>query len=292
VAKGWLLALVETAPLTDAPAILAADFVTDAPRICDAVVRALAADEHLRSLEIGGPLEPLAARVADLAGAEGAMRTAAAVDLLRSVIWSALRAELPDPDPDQVWELAERLAVVTEAVRAAALRGVAVRQRGGGPAEAPWPAALAEEIENAQRSRSRLSLLLAVLEDADRILAIEPGAEASAVLGRFAEAVRNGARSGDIVAFEADARAWIIARDADRAAAQALSARVAGAIGDVEPWRGAPLRANIGVAVLGEDGDDAASLIEGAEREMFAAAAGGIRIARRATPAEGEEPLD
>jgi GGDEF domain-containing protein len=288
VAKGWLLALLETAPLKDAPAILAADFVTDGPRICDAVVRALAADEHLRSLEMGGPLEPLAARIADLAGAEGAARTAATVDLLRSVIWSALRAELADPDPDQLWELAERLAVVTETVRAAALRGVALRGPAGSPAsEADWHAALAGEIENAQRSRSPLSLLIVELEDTGRILATEPAADASAVFGRFADAVRTAARSEDIVALEGEGRARIIAPGADGKAAQALCARVAGAVGDAAPWRGAPLRANIGLAVLGKDGDDAASLIEGAEQEMFAAAAGGIRIARRVLPPEG-----
>jgi GGDEF domain-containing protein len=217
------------------------------------------------------------------------MRTAAAVDLLRSVIWSALRAELPDPDPDQVWELADRLAVVTEAVLAAALRGMEKRRGRRGDAT-PWPAALDEEIGSAHRSGLPLSLLLTVLEDADRLLATEPPAEASAVLARFAHAVRDGARSEDVVAFEADARAWIIARDTDRAAAQALAARVAGAIADAEPWRGAPLRANIGLAILGEDGDDAGSLIEGAEQAMFAATAGGIRIARRAAPPEGEEP--
>jgi GGDEF domain-containing protein len=122
--KGWLLALLEQAPLDDAAAILAADLARDGPRVCSAVVRALADDADLRRLEPGGALEPLAAQTGEISGSRGADMTARAVDTLRAVIWSALRAELSQPDPDQVSELAERLNLVTERVREAALRRV------------------------------------------------------------------------------------------------------------------------------------------------------------------------
>ncbi|HEY8765189.1 MAG TPA: hypothetical protein VIM18_13425, partial [Solirubrobacteraceae bacterium] len=49
--KGWLLALLEQAPLDDAPAILAADLARDGPRVCSAVVRALADESDLHRLE-------------------------------------------------------------------------------------------------------------------------------------------------------------------------------------------------------------------------------------------------
>ena len=39
------------------------------------------------------------------------------------MIWSAIRGELGDADGDQVSDLAERLALVIERVRGAALRG-------------------------------------------------------------------------------------------------------------------------------------------------------------------------
>src|ERR1039458_7044961 len=67
--KGWLLALLEQAPLDEAPAILAVDLTRDGPRLCDALVRAISDDTDLRRLEPGGALEPLVAQAAELAGA-------------------------------------------------------------------------------------------------------------------------------------------------------------------------------------------------------------------------------
>ncbi|HEY2771142.1 MAG TPA: diguanylate cyclase [Solirubrobacteraceae bacterium] len=122
--KGWLLALLEQAPLEDAPAIVAADIARDGPRICDAAVRALADDGDLRRLEPGGALEPLVSRTGDLAGAGGAAAVAAVVDALEAVLWSAVRSEVRDDDAELVSELAERVALVAGLIRAAALRRV------------------------------------------------------------------------------------------------------------------------------------------------------------------------
>src|SRR5581483_3200215 len=130
------------------------------------------------------------------------------------VIWSALRAELPWPDPDQIADLAERLALVCERVRSAALRqpGSGARVTSGlgvapaepvaeppppasadpfaerpaaaplrvtripSPQEAPgeesaplWMGAIADEIRQSERSGSPLSLLLAEMEDDERV---------------------------------------------------------------------------------------------------------------------------
>ncbi len=131
--KGWLLALLEQAPLDEAPAILAADVARDGPRVCDAVIRALADDTDLRRLEPGGALELLVSQTGEFAGADGAESTSRAVDALGAVVWSAVRGALPQPDPDQVSELAERLGLVIELVRAAALR------RTAGEVPAPGP---------------------------------------------------------------------------------------------------------------------------------------------------------
>jgi Diguanylate cyclase, GGDEF domain len=120
--KGWLLALLEAAPLEDASAILAAELTRDGPRICDAAVRALADDDDLRRIEPGGALEQLISRTGELAGATGPEAAARAVDALEAVIWSALRAELAGADADQVSELAERIALVAGLIRGAALR--------------------------------------------------------------------------------------------------------------------------------------------------------------------------
>jgi GGDEF domain-containing protein len=120
--KGWLLALVEQEPLGEAPSILAAELTRDGPRLCDAMVRALADDADLRRLAPGVALELLASRAGELAGARGPEATSRAVDALAAVIWSGMRGALSDPAPDQVMELAERLSLVIEHVRGAALR--------------------------------------------------------------------------------------------------------------------------------------------------------------------------
>ena len=74
LAKGWLLALLEQAPLDEAPGIMAGDLTRDGPRVCEAVLRALADDTDLRRLEPGGALTPLASHVGELAGATGRRR--------------------------------------------------------------------------------------------------------------------------------------------------------------------------------------------------------------------------
>jgi GGDEF domain-containing protein len=332
LAKGWLLALLEQAPLDSLPAILASELARDGPRLCDALVRALADDDDLRRLEAGGALAPLAARTGELAGASTAEATLRAVDALHAVLWGGLREELGGtPDSEQVAELAERLALVTEHVRMAAIARAAPREpepgrgadreRGaaseraaepqwgaeserGAEAEpgvvrplrsepapdapptaaaapdrqALWIGALEEELVRSQHSGVQLSLLLAELEDADRMLAVEAPARASAMFGRFAQAVRDAVRRQDILASESETRAWIIARDTGRAGAQALAGRIAGTVRAAPEWRGAPLAVTIGIAVLGEDGAESERLIEAAEEARFAAAASGVEV--------------
>src|ERR1700744_1070487 len=121
LAKGGVLALLEQAPLDDAPAILATDLTRDGPRVCDAVLRAIADDADLRRLEPGGVLTPLVARVGDLAGAAAPAAVSRAVDALVSIVWSAVRDKLRGADADLVAELTERLALIGELVRSAAL---------------------------------------------------------------------------------------------------------------------------------------------------------------------------
>jgi GGDEF domain-containing protein len=289
------------------------------------------------------------------------------VDALHGVIWSGLRDELTRPDADQMSELAERLALVIEQVRGAALRQLAGERIGGAPVakprvaddmavddvaardvaardvaeddpaardvaardvaardvaeddpapdnaaadngvgadnsvgaadepvahagleihEALWVGAMEDEIARSERTGAPLSLLLAELEDADRVLAVEPHDDAIAMFGRFAQGVRSVMRRHDILACETETRAWIIARDTGRIGAQVLGDRIASAVRSAVPWRGAPMSVSVGVAVLGEDGQDAESLIEAAEEAKFAASASGIAIIR-AVPSEG-----
>ena len=110
--KGWLLALLEHASLDEAPGILAADLPRDGPRVCEAVVRALAGDAELRRIEPDGQLELelLVSRTGELAGAHTPEASVRAVDALEAVIWSAMRSELRNADPELVAEVSERLS--------------------------------------------------------------------------------------------------------------------------------------------------------------------------------------
>ena len=314
--KGWLLALLELAPLQEASGILAADVTRDGPRICDAIVRALAEEDDLRRLEPGGALELLVSRAGELAGARSLEAGSRAVDALHAVIWSAVREELRRPDPDQLSELSERLGLAIELVRGATLRrhsgdrpaaAVADADAAAGaaaeseavadaPAAEPspegalWVSALEEEIQHCRSTGTPLSLLLAELEDANRVAAVEADERAAATFGRFAQAVRSALRRQDILVSETDARVWIIARDTGRAGAQALGARLASTVREAQPWRGAPMAASVGFAVLGEDGERSGDLIEAAEENRFAAAASGIAIIRAVPPEDAPEP--
>lgn len=315
LAKGWLLAILERARLEDAAAVAGSAIVADGPRICTAVLSALRSDDDLARLERGGLLEGLVAGAGGFAGEGGVDAVLGAVQALHGVLWSALRAELSDPDPELVYSLAERLAAVTELVRAAAVRArfggeappglsavapvqVQVRAQAepeasqpeasqpGSPAsirdrsgEALWVAALEDEIVRSRRSGAPLSLLLAELEDRERLVASERP-DRPAAFGRFAQALRGVMRRQDLLASEDAARAWVIARDTARPGATALADRIAGAVGALEPVHGAPLKVSVGVAVLDEDAHDAGSLLDAAEEACFAAAASGAGIVR------------
>jgi GGDEF domain-containing protein len=335
LAKGWLLALVEDAPLEDAAAIMAGDVARDGPRICDAVVRAVCDEGDLRRIERGGMLEPLVSRAGELAGADAVEAAAHAVETLRGVVWSALRAELSEDDPGLLADAADRLSLVAEQVRGAVLRrhhdgeesdGQAGRAapvkiartnapadlsaadgssgassgeaaderdasgRGAEEGDPLWIDALRDEIVTAGRARAPLSLLLVELEDAERLVAIEPHGEATATFGRFAVVLRSLVRRRDVLAGETGGRAWIIARDTGRDGAEALGTRIATTVPAEESWRGAPLTVSVGLAVLGEDGDSAAALIDAAEQTRFAAEASGIGIVSGVAGDGGGDP--
>jgi GGDEF domain-containing protein len=134
-----------------------------------------------------------------------------------------------------------------------------------------WVSALGEEI--ARTGSAPLSLLLAELEDADRVLATE--SEPDVTFGEFTHALRRAVRRQDMLVSETAARAWVIARDTDRMGARALAERISGSVRDARPWRGAPMVASVGYAVLGEDGTTPPELIDAAEQARFMAAATG-----------------
>jgi GGDEF domain-containing protein len=122
VAKAWLLALVADAPLAQAGAVPAAELARGGPALCSGILVALGSDAELERLVSGADgRAPLGAAAARLTGARTAAGLAAGVEALRAATWRALRAELRDPVPELVADLADRLAYVCARVTEASL---------------------------------------------------------------------------------------------------------------------------------------------------------------------------
>jgi GGDEF domain-containing protein len=290
IAKGWLLALLEMAPLGQAEAVPVGDFAAGAPALCAAVARALGSDRELARLEPGGDLMPLGVSAARLAGAVTPIESLAAVETLREVMWGAVRAELHhDPDPELVADVGERLARVCAVVAAATVAAASGEARPPGdelPAvpevaapvapdvEGEWRQALAEQLDAAGRSSEPLALLLVEIEDAERLRA----SGAAPTLARVVRAVRGEVRRPDVIALEDDGRVWIIAPGMPRQGGTGLARRVLAAVGTVEHRR-VPLMATLGVAIFPDDGRDASALAEAAEEDLLSTRADNLRMA-------------
>jgi hypothetical protein len=156
-----------------------------------------------------------------------------------------------------------------------------------------WIHTLERHVDRAQREGGGLALLRVELVDGERLAlsaeTAELGTEDRGVpYGRLAQAIRRAIRRQDLVASDRQGRAWVIAPAVGRAGAIALAERIAAGVEHGEHWRGAPLAATIGFAVYGEDGRDAATLIERAEEAMLAASAAGVRIGEALPVPDGE----
>lgn len=428
IAKGWLLLLLERAPLDAAGAIPAAALAAEGPGLCAAVARGLGSDVELARLASTGDLAESLRRLPLLTGARDAAEAIAAVEALRACIWeTALDGPLDPADAAVVRQFADRLGIVTATVAATALAGApavvaqqtapaapgaqpaapaapaapqappeaaapapafdghdadgslsippaaappspfapppppaATASNGhmpaapaafdGGRSTAPslhdlrddaespdgagddrydgaardpfdgaahadvtqlpqrpatdprhgpagamddsdlWIATLERHIDRCQREGGGLALLRVELVDGDRVAASAPEGESHVPYGRLAQAVRRAIRRQDLVASDHQGRAWVIAPGVGRAGAIALAERIGAGVEHGESWRGAPLSATIGFAVYGEDGLDAAMLIDRAEEAMLAATAAGVRIGEALPHPEGDPP--
>jgi len=113
---------VADAPLAQAGAVPAAELARGGPALCSGILVALGSDAELERL-VGGAdgRAPLGAAAARLTGARTAAGLTAGVEALRAATWRALRAELRDPVPELVADLADRLAYVCARVTEASL---------------------------------------------------------------------------------------------------------------------------------------------------------------------------
>ncbi|HST42070.1 MAG TPA: diguanylate cyclase [Conexibacter sp.] len=186
--------------------------------------------------------------------------------------------DLRDDDPEPVGSVTQLPARAEDDLHRGAVAGMDDSDL--------WIATLERHIDRCQREGGGLALLRVELVDGERVAASAPDGEAHVPYGRLAQAIRRAIRRQDLVASDHQGRAWVIAPGVGRAGAIALAERIGAGVEQGESWRGAPLAATIGFAVYGEDGHDAATLIDRAEEAMLAATAAGARIGEAAPQPE------
>jgi len=284
LAKEWLLALIEVAPLAAATGVPVARLVADGPELCAVAALALADDEALRQL---GQFD--AGRVT---GARDARAAVWAVDALREVAWRATLAELRDPSSEFVAALAGRWATIATTLTAAAMAAhedgppdvsgeVRARDARALKAAADPVDLVAGEVARARDERRPLALLLIEVDGIDRLLAAEAGGDVAVALRSAERALHEILGPGDdVVCRGGTGRLWAVLRGATPADARAAGARVSAAVEREATNRGVPLSVSVGVAHSRDGTEDAETLLRDAEDELLAAHAAGTRLNR------------
>ena len=303
VAKAWLVALVEAAPLRAAAAVPAAELATAGPSLCAAVLEALGSEAALDRLRPGGDRAALGARAGELAGAADAAAAVAAVEALRAAAWESLHSD----DAALAIRLAHVCATVLEASLAtapaklepapapAAAAGPApppappVRSpepevvihdaRSTGEVSEPWRAPIERRLERQLQDGRPFSVLAMEIDDLDRLLASATGREVVEAIEAAERAICGVLRPADMLVRERLGRYWLTAPETDLPSGRALGQRLADAVSAGASHHGVPLTMSIGLAVAPDDALDAEMLAAHADEGLFAARAAGVRLA-------------
>jgi GGDEF domain-containing protein len=297
VAKAWLVALIEAAPLRDAGGVPAAQLASEGPALCAAVLEALGSQAALERLRPGGDRAALAARAALLAGAPGPAAAVAAMEGLRSATWESLAVD----DAQIAIRLAHVCAVVLEAALAGEPAGVvdpvavapmpasAVAPpepevvihdaRSNGEVSEPWRAPIERRLERHLQDGRPFSVLAMEVDDLERLLASATGREVVEAIEAAERAICGELRPADMLVRERLGRYWLTAPETDLASGRALGQRLADAVSAAAFHHGAPLAVSIGLAVSPDDAIDADMLAAHADEGLFAARAAGVRLA-------------
>jgi GGDEF domain-containing protein len=302
VAKGWLVALVDAAPLQAVAAVPAGELAEHGPSLCAAVLEALSSEAALDRLRPGGDRAQLAARAAQLAGARDPATAVVAVEALRTAAWDALHSD----DAALAIRLAHVCAAVLEASLACAaaappaatapppagaLTPTEPPSFAAGPevvihdarhhddGHEPWRAPIERRLERQLQDGRPFAVLAMEIDDLDRLLAAATGREVVEAIEAAERAICGELRPADMLVRERLGRYWLTAPETDVASGRALGQRLADAVSTAAFHHGAPLAMSIGLAVAPDDAIDADMLAAHADEGLFAARAAGVRLA-------------
>jgi GGDEF domain-containing protein len=302
VAKGWLVALVDAAPLQAVAAVPAGELAEHGPSLCAAVLEALSSEAALDRLRPGGDRAQLAARAAQLAGARDPATAVVAVEALRTAAWDALHSD----DAALAIRLAHVCAAVLEASLACAaaappaatapppagaLTPTEPPSFAAGPevvihdarhhddGHEPWRAPIERRLERQLQDGRPFAVLAMEIDDLDRLLAAATGREVVEAIEGAERAICGELRPADMLVRERLGRYWLTAPETDVSSARALGQRLADAVSSAAFHHGAPLAMSIGLAVAPDDALDAEQLAAHADEGVFAARAAGVRLA-------------
>jgi GGDEF domain-containing protein len=307
IAKAWLVALVEAAPLRSAARLPVSSLAAEGPALCAAMLDALGSEAALDRLRPGGDRAGLAARAAQLAGAQDPSSAVAALEALRAAAWYALASDDA--------QLAIRLAHVCATVLESAVAGTVTQSaasipapvptvvpepdplpgprlvpdpeqevviydaRTNGEVTEPWRAPIERRLERQLQDGRPFSVLTMEVDDLDRLLASATGREVVEAIEAAERAICNELRPADMLVRERLGRYWLTAPETDLATGRALGQRLADAVAAAAFHQGAPLALSIGLAVAPDDALDAEMLAAHADEGLFAARAAGVRLA-------------
>ncbi|HEV2873948.1 MAG TPA: GGDEF domain-containing protein [Thermoleophilaceae bacterium] len=299
LAKAWLVRLIERASLDEIKELPTDRIARELPELIGEIVTSVA-EPNGASYELS---EEQARRVASLAALRSGRETSAGdvardVAALQAVLVRALREELAEKEPERFAEAVEHLVDATGAIQAVAAEELIRRRSRELESQANTDALTG--LGNLRHLQKQLSQLLAIhkryghpfgvlLMDIDGLKRINDAHGHPAgdrVLIQVAMSLQRSIRNVDVAARLGGDEFCVLAPEQGPEAAATLAERLAAAVRDeVAAPDDPPVSLSIGVAACPSHGNDAETLIDGADRAMYRAKAAGENVALGEPPA-------
>ncbi|MEA2329939.1 MAG: two-component system, sensor histidine kinase LadS [Thermoleophilaceae bacterium] len=293
LAKAWLVRLIERASLEEISELPTEQIARELPQLISDIVGSVASAN-------GDPYQlsdEQAQRAASLAALRSGRETnvgdvARDIAALQAVLVRALRDELAESEPERFADAVERLADATGAIQAAAVEEL-VRSRSrelesqantdpltGLGNLRHLQRELAHMLEIQKRYGHPFGVLLMDIDGLKRINDSQGHQAGDRLLMQVAMALRRSIRNVDVAARLGGDEFCVLAPEQGAEAATLLAERLSTAVTEeISIPADPPVGLSIGVVSCPEHGDEAESLIDGADRAMYRAKAAGDNVA-------------